>query len=76
MHRQQTLELRTPGRGTHDVTAEVVRAVAAAGVETGIANVFLEHTSAGLILCENADPQVLRDLETWMARAVPDGDPA
>ncbi len=70
-----SLTIPTPGRGFVDVTAPVAEAVATAGVAAGIAHVFLEHTSAGLILCENADPQVLRDLEAWMERAVPDGDP-
>lgn len=71
---QQTLEIRTPGRGTVDITHEVARVVHAAGVDTGLANVFLHHTSASLILCENADPSVRVDLEAWMARAVEDGD--
>ena len=73
---QQTLEFRTKGRGTTDITAEVQRAVAASGIDTGLCNVFLQHTSASLILCENADPDVRRDLETILSRLAPDGDPA
>ena len=73
---QDTLRCRTPGRGTTDLTAEVERVVRASGVATGTCNVFLQHTSASLILCENADPTVRRDLETIMARLAPDGDPA
>jgi secondary thiamine-phosphate synthase enzyme len=73
---QQTLEFRTRGRGTQEITAEVQRAVAASGIKKGIATVFLQHTSASLILCENADPDVRRDLETLLARLAPDGDPA
>ncbi len=69
------LTIPTPGRGFVDVTAPVAEVVTDTGVDSGLAHVFLRHTSAGLILCENADPQVLRDLEAWMERAVPDGDP-
>ena len=73
---QQTLEFRSKGRGTLDVTSEVQRAVAATGVRKGVCTVFLQHTSASLVLCENADPDVRRDLETILARLAPDGDPA
>jgi len=73
---QRTLEFRTRGRGTLDVTGEVQRAVAAIGVRKGVCTVFLQHTSASLILCENADPDVRRDLETILSRLAPDGDPA
>ncbi len=73
---QSTLEFRTRGRGTIDITAEVARAVAASGIAQGTCNVFLQHTSASLILCENADPDVRRDLETLLSRLAPDGDPA
>lgn len=73
---QKTLEFRTRGRGTTDVTGEVQRAVAATGVRTGVCTVFLQHTSASLILCENADPDVRRDLETILSRLAPDADPA
>lgn len=73
---QQTLEFRTKGRGTLDVTSEVQRAVGATGVRKGVCTVFLQHTSASLVLCENADPDVRRDLETILARLAPDGDPA
>ena len=73
---QRTLDYRTKGRGTLDVTSDVQKAVAATGVRTGICTVFLQHTSASLVLCENADPDVRRDLETVLARLAPDGDPA
>jgi len=73
---QKTLELRTRGRGTTEITAEVARAVAQSGVRKGLCAVFLQHTSASLILCENADPDVRRDLETILARLAPDGDSA
>ena len=73
---QKTLEFRTKGRGTTDITADVQRAVTESGIKKGICTVFLQHTSASLILCENADPDVRRDLETLLSRLAPDGDPA
>lgn len=75
MAHQTIIEIETPGRGTTDLTMRVQDAVAAAGVEVGLCNVFIHHTSASLIVCENADPTVRRDLEAFMARLVPDGDP-
>jgi len=76
MTSQHTLVFRTRGRGTTELTAEIERVVRSSGVATGTCNVFLQHTSASLILCENADPTVRRDLETILARLAPDGDPA
>jgi secondary thiamine-phosphate synthase enzyme len=73
---QKSLNFRTAGRGTTDITREVDRAVREAGIRTGICNVFLQHTSASLILCENAAPAVREDLETILSRIAPDGDPA
>lgn len=73
---QKSLNFRTPGRGTTDITAEVAQVVRDAGIRTGLCNVFLQHTSASLILCENAAPAVRADLETILARLAPDGDPA
>ena len=73
---QKTLDFRTHGRGTIDVTAEVQRAVEQTRVRKGVCTVFLQHTSASLVLCENADPDVRRDLETILSRLAPDGDPA
>jgi secondary thiamine-phosphate synthase enzyme len=74
MHRR-SFEIPTRGRGTHDITREVADIVAASGVREGLCHVFVHHTSASLILCENADPDVRRDLESFFARLVPDGDP-
>ena len=68
------LDVRTGGRGTLDVTRDVEQCVRASGVDVGTCTVFVHHTSASLIVCENADPTVRRDLEAWLARAVPDGD--
>lgn len=75
MYEQRTLEIRTSGRETRDITAEIQDAVAGSGVSTGLAHLFLQHTSASLMLCENADPDVREDLERFMAKTVPDGDP-
>lgn len=75
MLHQETFEIATSGRGTYDLTTEVERVVAEGGITTGLCHVFIHHTSASLTICENADPAVRRDLETFMARAVPDGDP-
>jgi secondary thiamine-phosphate synthase enzyme len=72
---QDALRVESRGRGTYDVTRAVEAIVAASGIASGLATVFVHHTSASLILCENADPLVRRDLEAWLARAVPDGDP-
>ena len=76
MTSQREIHLSTRGRGTYDLTHEVQAVVRDAGVEVGMCNVFVRHTSASLMLCENADPAVMRDLETFMSRIAPDGDPA
>ncbi len=73
MLKQSSIEVRTRGRGTYEITDEVARAVAASGINRGLCHVFIHHTSASLMLCENADPSVLSDLETFMSRLVPDG---
>jgi secondary thiamine-phosphate synthase enzyme len=70
----KTLHVRTKGRGLYDVTGEVARALEGSGVRTGICSVFLAHTSASIVVQENADPSVLRDLERWIARAAPESD--
>lgn len=62
-------------RGLTDITGEVRRAVRSAGIREGLCTVFIRHTSASLIIQENADPAVLRDLEVFLTRLVPDGDP-
>jgi secondary thiamine-phosphate synthase enzyme len=71
---RSSVEVATQGRGTYDITRQVQEAVAAAGAVDGLAHVFVHHTSASVILCENADPSVRRDLEAYFARLVPDGD--
>lgn len=73
---QRQITIKTRGRGTYEITREIVQIIAQSGIETGLCHIFTHHTSASLTLCENADPSVRRDLETFMARLVPDGDPA
>lgn len=65
----------TRGRGFSDITAKVADVVARSHLQSGIANIFVAHTSCSLLLGENADPAVRRDLERWFARVAPDGDP-
>jgi secondary thiamine-phosphate synthase enzyme len=69
------LTIRTRGRGFTDITGEVQRTVSAARVQTGLCTLLLKHTSASLVIQENADPDVRRDFEAFFARLVPDGDP-
>jgi secondary thiamine-phosphate synthase enzyme len=71
---QQHLTVRTHGRGTYDITAQVEAVARGAEIAIGLCHVFCHHTSASLILCENADPTVRRDLEAFLGRLVPDGD--
>jgi secondary thiamine-phosphate synthase enzyme len=76
MHTSQArFEVASGGRGTTNITRQVQDAVRASGIRTGLCHVFVRHTSASLMLCENADPTVRRDLEAFLARLVPDGDP-
>ena len=72
---QQTLQHSTLGRGTSNITRQIEEIINASGIGTGMVNIFVQHTSASLILCENADPTVRSDLENFMARITPDGDP-
>ena len=72
---QATLTLRPAGAGLHDFTAAVAREVARSGIDRGLATVFCQHTSCSLVIMENADPSARRDLEAWLDRLVPPGDP-
>jgi secondary thiamine-phosphate synthase enzyme len=74
MH-QESIQLNTSGRGTYEITREVEQIIARSGVNTGVCHLFIHHTSASLVLCENADPSVRTDLESFMAKLAPDGDP-
>lgn len=68
------LTVATKGRGTYDITRDVAGIVGTSKITSGLATVFIHHTSASLIICENADPSVREDLETFAARLVVDGD--
>lgn len=72
---QHTIEFETRGRGSYSITDRLQHLVGQTTITTGLCHVFLQHTSASLMLCENADPDVRVDLETFMARLAPDGDP-
>ncbi len=72
---QHNIEIPTRGRGSYALTRRVQELVGASGIRSGVCHVFVRHTSASLMLCENADPQVRDDLEAFMRRLVPDGDP-
>ncbi|RKH14085.1 YjbQ family protein [Corallococcus sp. CA047B] len=75
MYQAKELTVSTRGRGLVDITDEVQRAVKGTGVRDGLCTLFLHHTSASLIISENADPVVQRDLEAFFSRLVKDGDP-
>jgi len=72
---QSKLTFATRGRGTISITDAIREQVCSSGVRTGLCHVFLQHTSASLVLCENADPDVRSDLDRYMAWLVQDGDP-
>jgi secondary thiamine-phosphate synthase enzyme len=71
MH-QETLTVATPGRGLHDITERVAQVVARSGLQAGLCTIFVQHTSASLVIQENADPAVLRDLERWLGELAPE----
>lgn len=70
---QKTLEFHTPGRGTIDITDAVEDVVKRSDCEMGLCQVFIQHTSASLIICEHSDPEVRKDLERMMSHLIPDG---
>ncbi|MDH5590019.1 MAG: secondary thiamine-phosphate synthase enzyme YjbQ [Gemmatimonadota bacterium] len=69
------LTVQTRGKGLHEITAELQDAVRSSGVAEGLCTVMIQHTSASLTIQENADPSAARDLEAWLDRHVPEGDP-
>jgi secondary thiamine-phosphate synthase enzyme len=73
---QQSIQVHTRHRGTYEITTEVAAIVKSSGIDVGLCNIYIKHTSASLIICENADPSVRTDLENYLSRAVPDGDRA
>ena len=74
IHYQEVIQLRTQGKSLGRFTSKVQAAVQASGVRTGLCSIFLRHTSASLVIQENADPDVLLDMETFLAKLVPEGN--
>ena len=74
MVNHQELRFSTDGRGTYNISSQIRDAIKTSGIKSGICHIFIHHTSASLILCENADSDVRVDLETFMKRLAPDGD--
>jgi len=73
--KQQMLNIETKGRGTYEISNDIQKVISENNILSGLCHLFLQHTSASLILCENADATVRTDLENFMARIAPDGDP-
>ena len=71
----EQLVVETSGQGLLEITRAVNAVVANAGIEEGLCTIFVRHTSASLVIQENADPSAKRDLERWLNRLVPEGDP-
>lgn len=71
---RQTIQVSTGGRGFYEITAQVAEVTRGGGMDEALCHCFIHHTSASLVITENADPQVRRDLEAFLARLVPDGD--
>ena len=72
---QNILSVQTSGRGFVNITEEVRVAVSKTNIITGLCHLFIHHTSASLVIAENSDPQVREDLEQFMQKITPDGDP-
>jgi secondary thiamine-phosphate synthase enzyme len=68
---QKALKIKTKGQSFHDITSQVASLVSQAGIRTGLCALFIRHTSASLVIQENADPDVLRDLANFFAQLVP-----
>lgn len=75
MTMRDIISIHTPGRGTIDVTKSINKYMQSVDFMDGLCHLFLQHTSASLILCENYDPDVKVDLESFFSRLAPDGDP-
>lgn len=72
---QTTLTFSTPHRGTFNITPDVEKALTLSNIDVGLCHLFCQHTSASLIITENADPTVREDIEYWLAKTILDGDP-
>jgi secondary thiamine-phosphate synthase enzyme len=71
----EQFSFETPGQGLHEITSRVASLVKNSGIHEGLCTLFVRHTSASLVIQENADPSAKRDLERWLNRLVPEGDP-
>lgn len=71
----RSIKVPTFGQGTYEITAQVEKILAESGFDQGVVTVFCRHTSASLVLTENADPSARSDLENWLSRRVPENDP-
>ena len=76
MHLQRSLDVRTEGKGAYELTGLIEEVVRESGVNTGLCVLSCMHTSASLVVTENADPAVRRDLLAWMERIAPENDPS
>ena len=72
---RDTIEIQTPGKGMHEISDAIRRSIARSGVRSGICHLFLRHTSASLVINENADPSARHDLEYFFSRLAPESDP-
>ncbi len=71
----QQITVAVDGQGLHEISADIAACVGDAAVDEGLCTIFIQHTSASLLIQENADPSARRDLENWLARLVPEDDP-
>jgi len=71
----RTIQIKTSGKGLHEITLEIQHLVRDSGIDEGLCTVMIQHTSASLTIQENADPSARHDLEGWLERHVPEGDP-
>jgi len=75
LQHQEQIEVPTRGRGFHEINDQLRAVVKASGIVTGVAHVFIRHTSASLVIQENADPSAQYDMEQWLERVAPENDP-
>jgi len=73
--RQHSITIHAQGRGFTNITREIQQWISEDNIKTGMLNLFVQHTSCSLMIQENADPDVLRDMETFFSKLIPDGDP-
>lgn len=71
----ETLEIQVPGQGLHAITTQVANAISQSGIDEGLCSLFIQHTSASLLVQENYDDSARNDLENWLNRLVPENDP-